>query len=364
MKILLISGIYPPDIGGPATYLPEFAEYLSDLGISVTTLTLKPEKLNKPKSRKWREVFIQRRSSKILRFLTTVLCILFHGRKANYIFCNGLFIETSFANSLLRKKATVKIVGDPVWERFINRSKSKISLEKFNGSNLRLNHWIQRKVYNWAFSRFTHITTPGQDLTTIIKNWDKRFKISVISNGTRCIDLPEVVRDIDVLTVSRLVKWKNIDQLIKACAGLNLKLVIVGDGPENLKLRQLALGLGLEVTFTGEVAHSEVNNYMSRSKIFALLSDYEGLSIALIESMMASCRVLVSDIEANRSVIEYGKCGKVVNQKNVESVRNAIQSLSLDIPTNFELSTNARKTAINEYCWDRQFSKMLELIQK
>jgi hypothetical protein len=40
LRILIITGIFPPDIGGPATYVPQIATALASLGHQVTVLTL------------------------------------------------------------------------------------------------------------------------------------------------------------------------------------------------------------------------------------------------------------------------------------------------------------------------------------
>jgi glycosyltransferase involved in cell wall biosynthesis len=362
MKILLITGIYPPDIGGPATYIPRFAKFLSQQNHEVTTIALKPPGQKAGEIADWEEHFIPRHKNKLLRFAHAVMVIMKYGRKSDYIYSNGLFIETSIANLFLRKNSTAKIVGDPVWERFINRTGSKVTLKEFTENEIPLLQRFQRKTYNWAFSRFTNLTTPGYELSRMIGIWGNHLTARVIANGTECRQYGNKKREIDVLSVSRLVQWKNVDILLEACSGLGLKVVIVGDGPDRRKLENLSFNLNLDTDFVGQVSRSQVGEFMSNSKIFVLLSDYEGLSIALVEAMMSGCRPLVSNIEANKSVVVNDRVGTVIDHHNSIEVKRAISKLIGDSIENINISKRAHEEAVRNYCEENQLIKMQELL--
>jgi glycosyltransferase involved in cell wall biosynthesis len=362
MRILLISGIYPPDIGGPATYIPQFAKFLNERNFEVSTIALRPIGYAGEKIGNWEEYFIPRYKNRFFRFAQSVMLIFKCGRNSDYIFSNGLFLETSIANLFLRKNSTAKIVGDPVWERYINRTRSKTPINEFNESKISGLLSLQRIAYNWAFSRFVHLTTPGEELARTIKAWRNGFSPRVIANGTKCLQLGNQKREIDVLSVSRLVQWKNVDILLEACSGLPLRIVVVGEGPERTKLEADAWGLDLNVEFVGQLPRDEIINLMSKSKVFALLSDYEGLSIALVEAMMSGCRVLVSDIEANRSVVLNQVLGTVINHRDTKEVRNAILNLCSDSDENILMARRAHAEAVKTYCEEGQLNKMQELL--
>ena len=362
MKILLITGIYPPDIGGPATYIPRFAKFLSQQNLEVTTIALRPPGQIGEENKDWEEIFIPRHKNKLLRFVDGVSVILKYGHKSDYIFSNGLFLEASVANLFLRKKSTAKIVGDPVWEKFINQTGSKVTLKEFNENKIPFPQRFQRITYNWAFSRFTHLTTPGDELSRTIKTWGNQLTARVIANGTECRQYEYQNREIDILSVSRLVQWKNVDILLEACAGLRLKIVIVGDGPDRRKLETLSSNLDLDSDFVGQVSRSQVRDLMSNSKIFARLSDYEGLSIALVEAMMSGCRPLVSNIEANKSVVVNESIGTVIDHHNPIEVKRAISKLIGDSIENINISKRANEEAVQKYCEENQLIKMQELM--
>ena len=101
MKILITVGIYPPDIGGPASFVPKIAKLLADSNHEVTVICLSDKKLQD------KEIYsvnrIIRKQNLILRWTKTVLAIIKSGLKADVIFVNGLPMEAYVANIFLRK---------------------------------------------------------------------------------------------------------------------------------------------------------------------------------------------------------------------------------------------------------------------
>lgn len=119
MRILITTGIFPPDIGGPATYVPQIAKGLTERGHQVRVLTTsEPEYLNHNDGRYPFPVFrINRRVPLWYRPLYYMQHILHHGRDVDVIYDNGVFLETALANLWLRKPLVMKVVGDEAWER-------------------------------------------------------------------------------------------------------------------------------------------------------------------------------------------------------------------------------------------------------
>ena len=112
MKLLVITGIFPPDIGGPATYVPTMGSELVKRGHKVTVLTLSDRLDQDDRSYSFPIHRIGRGLFKPLRFLFTVLRILREGRSAQVLYVNGLYLEAVIANYFLRKPMVQKIVGD------------------------------------------------------------------------------------------------------------------------------------------------------------------------------------------------------------------------------------------------------------
>ena len=363
MKYLLITGIYPPDIGGPATYIPRLANFIVSVGDKPSVISLTDGEVGLRHNSDWTCIFISRKIKKLVRIPKTVFTIYIESRKNDFIFVNGLFIESAIATFFSKKPLIAKVVGDPVWERYQNKSAHGVSISNFNANLHGLSIRLQRKLFTWTLNRFDVVTCPSQGLARMMLGWGIKPQIVVIENGVQCLMLQPRTNKYDVISLSRLVKWKNIDSLIRACAGTNLRIAIAGEGPEESHLKSIAKEYEVNAVFLGQVAQSKVPELLASGAIFALLSDYEGLSFSLIEAMMAKNRIIVSNAEGNCDVIINGQTGLVVNPKDKEEIRMALRQLSSPSEKNFRMAEEARKVAESDYCEERQLRKMMKLIE-
>jgi glycosyltransferase involved in cell wall biosynthesis len=368
MKVLLTSGIYPPDIGGPATFIPELAQLLVDKNHLVDIITL--GKISAAdKSNNW---ILHRitRDRKIIRIPKTIFKIYNESKDCNAIFANGLFIEVAFAIMLRRRKikGVAKIVGDPVWERAVNNKSTDLSLIDFNyKKKFAIKFAIQRFVFNWAFSKFDTLICPSQELLEAVSRWLPNKEIKVIQNGTECQlfnDSRIKVTNYDVILVSWLVKWKNIDTVLKTFENSEFRIGIIGTGPEEVELKKLAKSKFMKVEFLGALSSEEVIKKLRVSKLFILYSSYEGLSYALIEAMAHGLAVVASDNKGNANVITDNIDGILVPLDNPGKLRVAVTELLKDDTKLIELGKNASLTTRSHYCKEAQLGKIIKEIQK
>ena len=111
MDILITVGIFPPDIGGPASFVPKIAKYLINKGHNVKIICLS-DKEHLTYKDDINVIRINRSSPIIFRWLKTIVKIYRVSKKSDLIFVNGLGTETTIANLFSRKKVIRKIVGD------------------------------------------------------------------------------------------------------------------------------------------------------------------------------------------------------------------------------------------------------------
>ncbi|MCC7293382.1 MAG: glycosyltransferase [Phycisphaerales bacterium] len=130
-------------------------------------------------------------------------------------------------------------------------------------------------------------------------------------------------RQADIILVGRLVEIKRIDVLLEALALAakslpKISALIVGDGPLRAALERQASELGLDgqVRFTGQ--QSDVEAWYRRAKVFALTSDSEGLSLAMMEAMSCGLAPVVSDVGDLGDMIEEGVSGHLVPRRRAE----------------------------------------------
>lgn len=360
MKILLITGIFPPDIGGPATYVPLLADEAMDRYECVSVVTLGTDSI-RTTTKNWRLISISRGIPKPIRILKTVLVILQEARNSDAIFCNGLYIETSLVLRVLRKKSVAKIVGDPVWEKARNSSRTSLDMNDFQRSKWTYQDKLINYIFCKAWNSFDILSCPSPALVKLIEGRIFDKKVIYIPNG---VDAPLDIKskgEFSLITVSRLVSWKNIHCVIEAANIMGCKLIIVGDGPERPRLQKMAQDIRVNAIFMGDLPAPEVRSRLEVARYFIQVSDYEGLSFSLLEAMACGVVPIVSGNEGNRIVVEDNLNG-VISKVDGISIAKAIQKLE-DQPGLYEnLSNEAIRTVRIKFNGKANRNVMLDLL--
>ncbi len=171
-----------------------------------------------------------------------------------------------------------------------------------------------------------------------------RYKTIVIPNGIDMHDfeyLPvkrQVRADLGLFretalvgTVTRLAPVKRLDILLQAMALMDdVPAVIVGGGPEHDRLETLSNQLGLmkQVHLVGY--QSNVSKWLAAMDIFALTSDWEGMSNALLEAMAAGLPVVATAVGGTPEVVVDGVTGFLVPPRDPQALADAILRLLRD----------------------------------
>jgi len=126
-----------------------------------------------------------------------------------------------------------------------------------------------------------------------------------------------------VLCVGRLVATKRVDRFVELCAATSLpsgtRCLIIGDGPERLRLERLARTLDAPVEFTGRVTDATLAELIGRAKILVSFSEQESWGMAVADAAAAGVRVLASDIAAHRFVASLAENSVSVIRSNLFS---------------------------------------------
>ena len=134
-------------------------------------------------------------------------------------------------------------------------------------------------------------------------------------------------------TVCALRPEKGVDTLLRAfreLCGLGTKMVIVGGGPDETKLRALAASLGIEGDCHFEPLVSDVTEWLSQIDLFVLPSRSEALSNSLMEAMACGCCPIASRVGGNPELIEHGENGLLFEVDNVGELANHLRILLSD----------------------------------
>ena len=343
MRVLVTVGIFPPDIGGPATFVPKIAKYFQDeLNYEIEILTLSDNK-NSNINDDFSVKRIDRNLPIIYRWLKTIFTIYKLGKNKDLIFVNGLGTETTIANIFLKKKIIRKIVGDPVWERAYSKAKISESFDEFQVKNYGFSISLQKKVRSFSIKKSDIVVTPSQHLKNFIQNLGFKNKIEIINNG---VFIPEENTNIftndqiNITIVSRLVSHKNIEKIIRAISDLNNPLIylnIIGDGPELNQLQKISLKSNNKdnIIFHGKLNRNDINHIFLKSDIYIQASNYEGLPHSLLEAMSYGIPVLCTPV---------GECKEILGNED--------RGYILDLP----VSKNNIKSKISEIVGEKNIA--------
>jgi glycosyltransferase involved in cell wall biosynthesis len=139
----------------------------------------------------------------------------------------------------------------------------------------------------------------------------------------------------DLILVGRLSKVKRVEVFLDAISNLHKEqmaatAVIVGDGPDASMLKDKAKSLGIldSVHFAGW--QNNVHEWMAKSRIFALTSESEGLSQALIQGMMSGLPAVVTDIGDLSDLVMDGVNGYLIEDLDPDKFSHAYGKLLRD----------------------------------
>ncbi len=207
----------------------------------------------------------------------------------------------------------------------------------------------------------------------IKEGWKKLYgltkKINVIHNGIDLnIKFPKYEKDIDILFFGRLIKIKGVDTLIKAVSLLlpehkNIKIKIIGEGPEKNNLIKLSkrLGVNNNIEFAGYLKDFILRENIVRSKICIFPSfKREGVMTTLLEASLGKCCVLASNACSIPEYIKNNFNGLLFNPQDYKGLSEKIRLVIQDKNLRNKLGCNAYKT-VKEWSWEKQAKKLLKI---
>jgi glycosyltransferase involved in cell wall biosynthesis len=140
--------------------------------------------------------------------------------------------------------------------------------------------------------------------------------------------------EIILVSVGRLVPVKCYDILLAAFSTLekaaNVRLVLVGDGPERTRLEQLAEQLGIRKQLCLFGFCDDIYSILQASDCFVLASSSEGLSYSILEAMAAGLPIVCSDVGGNEELVQNGQNGFLVPAGDLEGFKKRLEQVSKD----------------------------------
>ncbi len=367
-SVLLISGIYPPDTGGPASFTEDFSEWLyrNNQNVSIITYTDGPSRIEHLDSKKI--TYVHRYKNLPKRYAYFIWNILRNYDSTVKVLVAGAFLEVMLASLVRRIKYSVKIPGDIVWERARNSKITDLNIYDFQYSKLTFKYRFFRTLFTLSINRAENVVVPSEVLRKLVLHWiGYRKPVELIYNSIDSSKFPGATpgsKKFDLITACRLVPWKGVDEIIQCCKDLNLTLGIAGEGPEERHLKRLASELGADVTFLGQVPKEDISKFYSSGEFFVLNSSYEGLPHALLEAKAVGLLCIGRLGTGSEEVITHLKDGLLVGGEAgntlVETLRNAISDSELVK----RLRLNARDDVAKRFDRDVNFQQIYRILAR
>lgn len=177
---------------------------------------------------------------------------------------------------------------------------------------------------------------------------------------------------ITIGVIKNLRKIYGIEYLIKAFETLmketekDIRLMIVGDGPERENLEKLCteLGISSKITFTGNIDNSRVSEYINKMDIVCIPSLSESFGVAAVEACACGRPVVSTNVGGLKEIVIDDYNGYTVEPKNSDLIKEKLQILIDDENKIKDFSINARKIAVEKYNWIENAGIMKSLYEK
>ncbi|WP_100446101.1 glycosyltransferase family 4 protein [Glycomyces xiaoerkulensis] len=176
-----------------------------------------------------------------------------------------------------------------------------------------------------------------------------------------------------IVCVSRLVPRKGQDKLIAALphvrerAGEDVRLLVIGRGPYEKRLRRLTRAHGVEdaVTFTGAVPEGELARHFAAGDVFAMPCrtrrrglDVEGLGAVFLEAAASGLPVIAGDSGGAPDTVLHDQSGWVVDGRDVGEIAYRLTQVLTDDALARKFAAASREWACREWTWARQAGRL------
>lgn len=363
LRVVIVTGIYPPDIGGPATHARHMGDELRSRGHVVTILSLCDHGRNE---RSFETIRFPRRWPWPLRMAAVAAWLVRQRRSYDIVYATGMQFEAVAASRVARRPVIVKVVGDPAWERSRRLGLVTMDFDEFQRRASR--SWRLRAMCasrTFAVRRATAVVAPSAYLAQVVDEWiGTPGSVHVVPNGVLNRATAEFSDSADpgtlrALYVGRLVSHKNVDMLVEAVAAARgVRLEVVGDGPERGRLEELARRRNVSdrVRFCGPMDHDSVWRRLEEAQVLVTVASYEGLPHTVLEAFACSKPVVTSTAGGTTEAVLEGVNGLLVEPLTVAALTTALVRLRDDPALLASLSHGARNTAAGwsmEACAER-----------
>jgi glycosyltransferase involved in cell wall biosynthesis len=371
VKVVVVSGIWPPDPGGPASHAPALADFLDARGHGVEVVTTAA---SEPPARPYPVRWASRSSP--FRHVQSALLVRGAARRAEVVYATSMIRRAALGARLAATPLVVKLVSDEVFERAAREGRYAGTLDDFQRERGGARTRLLRATRDRALRSARHVFCPSAYLRDLALGWGLDLtRVSVLANPAPEIP-PLPARDdlrrelgLDRSTLvfaGRLGPQKAVDTLLRALVDVpDAELVVAGDGPERGALEELVRTLELDgrVSFLGAVPRERVLRLFGAAVASVLPSAWENFPHTVVEALAVGCPVIATSVGGVPEVVRDGENGLLVAPGDSQALAQAIARLLSDEALRERLAA-AAPGSVAAYSENAVFSRVEDELQR
>jgi glycosyltransferase involved in cell wall biosynthesis len=373
MNVLIVSGIWPPDVGGPASHAPALAAFLAARGNPVEVVTTASAR---PPPRPYPVFHVSRSLPPGVRHAAVAALVARRARRADVVYATTMLRRAALGAAAARRPLVVKVATDDVYERARRMGLYEGSLDDFQTAGGGARVWALRRSRMAALARAGHVFFPSSYLRSIALGWGLApARTSVLPNPRPVMpDLES--RDAlrarfgmtgpTLVLAGRLTAQKAVSVALDALARIpDVSLLVVGDGPDLAALGRESADRGLEgrVRFLGGRSRSEVVSLFYAADAALLSSSWENFPHTVVEALAAGTPVISTAVGGVPEVVRDGENGLLVPAGDPEALAGAIERFLGDDRLSSRLRAAAAES-VSDYAPERLFARIESVLEE
>ena len=367
MKVLIVSGIWPPDVGGPASHAPEVADFLRGRGHDLEVVTTADAP---PAPREYPVRAVPRHLRPGVRHYRGAALVHHRARENDVVYTTGMFGRSAFGATLAGRPYVVKLTADPAFERSRRRGLVAGDMDEFQRRRGGAVVAALRVARNVELRRAAHVFCPSDYLRRLTISWGvDPSHVSVLPNPAPSVPaLPprdELKRAFGlngatVAFAGRLTAQKALTRALEAVADADgVRLVIAGEGPEQapLEARARELGVSGRVRFLGPQPRERVVELFRAADATILTSSWENFPHTVVEALAVGTPVLAMEAGGVGEVVRDGVNGLLVPAGDTRRLADALRRYFGDSDLRERLRAQAAPS-VDAYAPERIFGEL------
>jgi glycosyltransferase involved in cell wall biosynthesis len=335
MRVLIVSGIWPPDVGGPASHAPELAEFLLRRGHSVEVcITADAAPAPRPYAVRW----VSRRLPRGIRHLAVAAGVARRARRADVVYATSMLGRAAVAAAAAGRPLVVKLVADEAYERAKRLGLYGGTLDEFQRWGGGVAVRVLRALRNRALRRVDRLVCPSEYLAGLAVSWGvPRDRVEVLPNPAPPVrelrPRDELRRELGIegptlAFAGRLTRQKALELAFEAVARCDgVHLLVAGDGPDRSRLEQVAGSLGLDgrIRFLGPTDRLGVLELFRAADASLLSSAWENFPHTVVEALAVGTPVIATAAGGVAEIVRDGENGLLVPPGDTAALAAAVR---------------------------------------